>query len=206
MTSKPVLDVCPPTKRKKSNTTNISTCLFCNEICSEQHTYTQKQWEALRLTAKEWSGLDRYGFFIRKLIAKKVHRMSSLFFTGSKLLQAKCRRDKLIESSSSVCTIKPSNSDIKQTVPQSPSSFSIISTTMIVKPSETPEQESVNTTSAPKRMTQLSSGELFDKNLCIWCMEPDESIKKKKKEISQNPFYRLEQRNHGDIFVYAHLS
>ena len=77
MTSKPVLDVFPPTKRKKSNTTNVSTCLFCKEICNEQHTYTLKQWDALRLTAKEWSGLDRYGFFMWKLIGKKVRRMSS---------------------------------------------------------------------------------------------------------------------------------
>ena len=36
---------------------------------------------------------------------------------------------------------------------------------MTVKPSESPEQESVNTTSAPKRMTWLSSGNLFDKDL-----------------------------------------
>ena len=64
--------------------------------------------------------------------------------------------------------------------PQSPSSFSIISTTMIAKPSESPEQESVNTTSASKRMIRLSSGKLFDRDLCLWCMKPDESIKKKK--------------------------
>ena len=123
---------------------------------------------------------------IQKLIGKNMQ-------TRSKLLQAKCRRDKLMESSSSVCTIKPSNSDIKQTPPRSPNFFSIISTTMIVKPSECPEQESVNTTSVPKRMTRLSSRKLFDKDLCIRCMEPDESIKKKKK-ISQNPFYHLEQK------------
>ena len=113
--------------------------------------------------------------------------------TPSKLLQAKCRRDKFMESSSSVWTINPSNSDIKQTAPRSPSSFSIISTITIVKPPESPEQESVNTTSAPKRMTQLSRGELFDKDLCIWCMEPNESIKKKKK-ICQNRFYHLDQK------------
>ena len=109
--------------------------------------------------------------------------------TRSTLLQAKCRRDKLMESSSSVCTIKPSNSDIKQTAPRPPSSFSIIST-MIIKPSGSPEQESVNTTSTPKRMTWLSSGNLFDKDLQ---MEPNESIRKKKK-ISQNPFYSLKQK------------
>ena len=71
MTSKPVLDVCPPTKRKKSNTTNVSTCLFRKEICNEQHTYTLKQWDALRLTAKEWSGLDRYDFFYLEVDSEK---------------------------------------------------------------------------------------------------------------------------------------
>ena len=113
MTSKPVLDVCPPTKRKKSNTTNVSTCLFCKEICNEQHTYTQKQWEALRLTAKEWSGLDRFGFVCSEVDWEKGTQDEQSFFhrkciknmqTPSKLLQAKCRRDKFMESSSLVWT------------------------------------------------------------------------------------------------------
>ena len=200
MTSKPVLDICPPTKRKSSNTTNVSACLFHKKSCNEQHTYTQKQWEALRLTAKERTGLDRYGFVYSEVDWEKGTQDEQSFFhrkciknmqTRSKLLQAKCRRDKLTESSSLVCTIKPSNSDIKQTAARSPSSFSIIPTTTIVKPSESPEQISVNTTFAPKRMTLLSSGKL--KGLCMWCMEPDESIKKKKK-INQNRFNRLEQK------------
>ena len=63
---------------------------------------------------------------------------------------------------------------------------------MIVKLSESPEKESVNTTSATKRMTRLLSGKLFHKDLYIWCMESDESIKKKK--IRQNPFYHLKQK------------
>ena len=134
--------------------------------------------------------------FIRKLIGKKVHRMSSLFFSGNVLktckLEVSCYRLNVEEINlwNHPHQFVPSS---HQTAPRSPSSFSIISTTTIVKPSESPEQESVNTTSAPKRMTRLSSGKLFDKYLCIWCMEPDESIKKKKK-ISQNSFYRLEQK------------
>ena len=40
MNSKPVLDVCPPIKRRKSNTTNVSTCLFCKKNCHKQHSYT----------------------------------------------------------------------------------------------------------------------------------------------------------------------
>ena len=134
--------------------------------------------------------------FIRKLIGKMVHRMSSLFFSGNVLktckLEVSCYRPYVEEINlwNHPHRFVPSS---HQTAPRSPSSFSIISTTTIVKPSESPEQKSVNTTSAPNRMTRLSTGKLFDKNLCIWCMEPDESIKKKKK-ISQNPFYRLEQK------------
>ena len=63
MSSKSVIEVGPPTKLKTSSATNVTTiCLLCKEICSEQHIYTQKQWDALKLRAKEWSGLDRYGF------------------------------------------------------------------------------------------------------------------------------------------------
>ena len=126
--------------------------------------------------------------------------MSSLFFTGNVLktckLQVSCYRLNVegINLWNHLYWFgHPSNSDIKQTAPRSLSSFSIISTTTMVKPSESPEQKSVNTTSASKRMTQLSSGKLFDKDLCIWCMETNESIKKKKK-ISQNLFYCLEQK------------
>ena len=96
MTSKPVLDACPPTKRKKSNTTNVSTCLFCKEICNEQHTYTQKKWEALRLTAKEWSELDRCGFVYSEVDWEKGTQDEQSFFTGNVLktckLEVSCYR------------------------------------------------------------------------------------------------------------------
>ena len=113
MTSKLVLNVCPQTKQKKSNTTKVRTRLFCKEICNEQHTYTQKQWEALRLTAKEWSGLDRFGFVCSEVDWEKGTQDEQSFFhrkciknmqSPSKLLQAKCRRDKFMESSSLVWT------------------------------------------------------------------------------------------------------
>ena len=57
---------------------------------------------------------------------------------------------------------------------------------MTVKPSESPEQESVNTTSGYQVVTFLIK-------ICIWCMEPNEGIREKKK-ISQNPFYSLKQK------------
>ena len=221
MTSKTVLDVCTLIKRKKSNTTNVSTCLFYKEICNEQHTCTQKQhtctqkqWEALRLTAKESSGLDRYGFVYSEVVWEKVTQGEQSFFhrkwskkmkTRSKLLQAKCRRDKLMESSSSVCTIKPSNSDIKPTAPQSPSSFSIISATTIVKPSESPEQESENTTSAPKRMARLSSDNVLIK-IYVYGAWNLMKVLRKKRKLAKILFIALSKRCHGDIFVLAHLS
>ena len=60
MSSKSVIEVGSPTKRKTSSATNVSTiCLLCKEIGSEPHIYIQKQWDALKLRAKEWNGLDR---------------------------------------------------------------------------------------------------------------------------------------------------
>ena len=126
--------------------------------------------ESTKTNCKRLDGLDRYGFVYLEVDWEKGTQDKQSFFHRkctynmqnlSKLLQAKCQRDKLMESSLSVCTIKPSNSDINQTAPQAPSSFSIISTTTIVKTSESLEQESVNTTSAPKRMARLLSGKHF---------------------------------------------
>ena len=89
MTSKPVLDVCPVTKWKKSNATSFSTCLFCIEICNEQHTYIQKQWKALKLTAKEWSGFDRYAFVYLEVDWEKGTQDKQSFFTGNVLTTCK---------------------------------------------------------------------------------------------------------------------
>ena len=99
MSSKSVIEVGPPTKLKTSSATNVTTiCLLCKEICSEQHIYTQKQWDALKLRAKEWSGLDRYGFVYSEVDWEKgIQDEQSLFHrkctknmqTQSKLLQAK---------------------------------------------------------------------------------------------------------------------
>ena len=96
MTSKPLLDIYPPTKRKTSNRTNVSNCLFFKEICNEQHTYTKKQWEALRLTGKEWSGLDRYGFVYSEVDWENGTQDEQSFFIGNVLktckLEVSCYR------------------------------------------------------------------------------------------------------------------
>ena len=34
----------------------------------------------------------------------------------------------------------------------------------------------------PKKVTRSSTGKIFDKDLCIWCMKPDVSIKSKQKK------------------------
>ena len=66
--------------------------------------YTQKQWDALKLTAKEWSGLDRCGFVYSEVAREKGTRNEQSFFhrkctesmqTQSKLLQAKSRKKKI---------------------------------------------------------------------------------------------------------------
>ena len=42
--------------------------------------YTQKQWDALKLTAKEWSGLDRCGFVYSEVAREKGTR-NEVFFS-----------------------------------------------------------------------------------------------------------------------------
>ena len=101
MSCKSVIEVVPSTKQKKLSVTNVSAfCLLCKAICSEQHTYTQKQWDALKLRAKEWSGLDR-GFVYSEVDYEKGTRNEHSFFhrkctenvkTQTKLLQAKSRK------------------------------------------------------------------------------------------------------------------
>ena len=126
MSSKAALEVGPPSKRKKLNTPNISKiCFLCKELCKEQHTYTQTQWDTFKLTAKEWSGLDRYGYVYLEVDWEKGTKDEQSFFhrkctknmqTRSKLLQAQKRKNKDVESSSASSTTEPSNSNLNQTV------------------------------------------------------------------------------------------
>ena len=104
MSSKSVIEVGHSTKQKKLSATNVSTfCLLCKGICSEQHMYTQKRWDALTLRPKEWIVLYRCGFVYSEVDWEKGTRNEQSFFhrkctenmkTQSKLLQTKSRKKK----------------------------------------------------------------------------------------------------------------
>ena len=101
--------------------------------------------------------------------------------TQSKLLQVKSRNKKNLASASSDCILPPSDSSINEQPPSLSISPPTLNTTIIETLVST-QNETAKTTPAPQKRTRLLSGKIFDKDLCIWCLTPDENIKKKKEE------------------------
>ena len=102
--SKPVLlRGPPPTKKRKNDSAKESTngiCFLCNQMCDENHNYTESQWEKLKSTAEDWSGLDKYGHVFAQTDWTKgpqsnFHRKCiKNMQTTKKLDQAKNRQEK----------------------------------------------------------------------------------------------------------------
>ena len=195
--SNSVLTRGPPTKRKKNETSEASSsiCFLCRDICEERHEYTETQWDAFKLTAKNWDGLDKYGqVYLQTDWVKGTkdeqmvfHRSCTKYMqTQSKLNQAIKRRDKRIASAADNNSNNPSSSSI---------SITNIQDSVITQLSPPPTTSSSDNTvkSSFRKSTRASVGVIFDKNLCIWCREPDESISKKKGK-TDNSWYRVEQK------------
>ena len=108
--------------------------------------------------------------------------------TQSKFLQAKSQNKKNLPSASSDCILPPLNSSIYEQTP----SLSILpptpSTTIIETSLVSTQNETAKTTPASQKRTCLSSGKIFDKDLCIWCLGPDENIKK---EENRSQYFQL---------------
>ena len=97
--------------------------------------------------------------------------------TQSNLLQAKSRNKKIFPSASLDCILPPLNSSINEQTPLSISPPTP-NTTIIEASSVSTQNETEKTTPASQKRNRLSSGKIFDKDLCIWCLGPDENIKK----------------------------
>ena len=61
-----------------------------------------------------------------------------------------------------------------------------------IKETVSTQNETAKATPGSQKRTHLLSDKMFDKDLCLWCLGPDENIKKKKTNC--RPFYRLEQK------------
>ena len=66
-------------------------------------------------------------------------------------------------------------------------------TTIIETSIVSTRNETAKTTPASQKRTRLSSSKIFDKDLCIRYLGPNENIKKRRKPIAIL-FYRLEQK------------
>ena len=102
--------------------------------------------------------------------------------TQGKLLQAKSRNKKKLASASSDCILPPSNSSINEQAPSLSISPPTPNTTIIETSVVSTQNETAKTTPASQKRTRLSSGKIFDKDLCILCLGPDENIKKEENQ------------------------
>ena len=127
MTSKPLINVGPLLKKKRWNndTGNGKLCILCKETCTEQHFYTDKQWNNLMSKAKEWSGLDIFGSVYTDVDWTKGSQDEQSIFhrkctksmqTKSKLLQAisRCnnKKDTLDHSTNDKVPLSSTSSSI----------------------------------------------------------------------------------------------
>ena len=103
MSSKSLLERGPPKKRKKDESHTNSICFLCKKLCDEKHEYTETQWNAFKLTSKQWDGLDKYGNVYRETDWLKgtkddqtvFHRSCTKYMQSkSTLNQALKRKDK----------------------------------------------------------------------------------------------------------------
>ena len=156
----------PPTKRKKNESQKKSQdeqlCFLCRQTCDEKHEYTETQWQKLKSTAELWSGLDKYGHVFADTdwsgSPKSIfHRKCIGYMQTKKTLdQAINRREKQSALLTTNCDLEINNATSDTSVP--------------------PLMTKTSNESSVKKSTRASMGVIFDKNLCIWCRKPDESI------------------------------
>ena len=94
----------------------------------------------------------------------------------SKLLQAKSWNIKTLISASSDYILPPSNSSINEQAPSLPILPPTPNTTIIGTPLVCTQNKTAKTTPASQKITFLSSVKVFDKDLCICYLGPDENI------------------------------
>ena len=87
--------------------------------------------------------------------------------TQSRLLQVKSRNKKKLALVSSDCILPPSNSSINEQATSLSISPPTPNTTIIETSLVSTQNETTKTTPASPRRTRLSSGKIFDKDLCI---------------------------------------
>ena len=122
--------------------------------------------------------------------------------TQGKLLQAKSRNKKKLASASSDCILPPSNSSINEQAPSLSISTPTPNTTIIETSVVSTQNEIAKTTPASQKRTRLSSGKIFDKDLGIWCLGPNENIKKKKTD--RNPFLSASSKKVMETYLFIH--
>lgn len=159
-----------PKKRKRIE----ETCILCNEACSEQCTLKYVGWKSLQQKSELWVGLDTFGKVAETVDwnvspeSYLMHAQCKIKLYNSKALDQAKKRKERLE--------KPCNEDIERS-----------------------QCQSENETEKLSRNTRKSfDGIIHSKDLCIWCMKPED---KRHKNRNYSKLHLIDQVSQKHFFI-----
>ena len=183
--SMPVLVPGPLKKRQKLQKEGDGQCILCKVQCKEVKSFNDIRWEKFKNAAEKWKGLDRYGGVYdtidwgNQVVQEQLtfHRNClSYLQTKKKLTQAKEEKEENINE----LEIPIATSSIIDEPQQPP-----------LPPPKASNANPMTPDHLSQKLKSTSIGKIYDKDLHIWCMEPDDHLKKKK---GPKKLFHMEQK------------
>ena len=150
------------TSGKRKSAISCGECVLCSLNFSKQDTgnrITSERWLRIRNVAEKWKYLDKFGD-----VFTSVDWDSG---SDGKFMHKSCELDLFNDRKLSQAIIRKENEERTEDEPFQSSSTSS-------------KVESCEELEIPSRKRLRSEGKLHHKNLCIWCMEPEDSKRKRK--------------------------
>ena len=162
--SKPLLKPVSDLKKRKRNESSDNICILCNLQCNEERSsYPLNSWNDLKRLAHEWKKLDTFG--------EVFDSVSWDDGPSGKYFQKVCRMEIAGERKLQQAKSRYEKSTNKQQIQTSCAN------------------ESVENDPATSGRRTRSKGMLHNKDLCIWCMKPED-----KAHPDRDNFFLLKQQ------------
>ena len=151
--SEAVLKAVPDAKRRKTTDRQCHMCVLCGRDCDEDRSkYPLDSWNSMKIQSQKWHGLDKFGNVYDEVewdsgpVGVYFHQTCRTAFTNQRTLeQAKARKNKHeVFSTTSTIACAETNKDCSSQIRQK------------------------------SRLHRSSTGPLHNKDLCVWCMKPED--------------------------------
>lgn len=136
-------------RKRKSDEVALAHCIICDQECDENKSnISEEVWENLKIHAQNWCGLDKFGTLYENVSWE--NGPSGVYFHKT------CRTD--------VSNKRKLEQALRRKDKHEDAYEVEVSDTGAAKPSDQPA----------RRLSRTDSGPLHDKDLCVWCMKPED--------------------------------